>query len=76
VSIAISYRLEAKVFEKQYKDHLSAFRDWDQLSHSDKWILVEKNIGAYLSIDEVALSRGELYTIITISKLRAKKAPY
>lgn len=72
-SIATSYRLEAKVFEKQYKDHLSNFRNWDQLSHSDKWILVEKNIGAYLSIDEVALSKGELYTIITNKASHGKK---
>ncbi len=73
VSIATSYRLKAKVFEKQYKDHLSNFRNWNQLSHSDKWILVEKNIGAYLSIDEVALSKGELYTIITNKASHGKK---
>lgn len=72
-NIATSYRLEAKVFEKQYKDHLSNFKDWDQLSHCDKWILVEKNIGSYLSIDEVALSRGELYTIITNKQAKGKK---
>ena len=73
VSIATSYRLEAKVFERQHKDHLSIFRKWDQLSHSDKWILVENNIGAYLSIDEVALSKGELYTIVTNKQARGKK---
>jgi len=72
-SIATSYRLEAKVFEKQYKDHLSIFRNWDQLSHADKWILIEKNIGAYLSIDEVALSKGELYTIVTNKASHGKK---
>ena len=72
-SIATSYRLEAKVFEKQYKDHLSIFRNWDQLSYSDKQILIEKNIGAYLSIDEVALSKGELYTIITNKTAKGKK---
>jgi transposase len=64
-SVATSYRLDIKVFERQYKDHLSNFRDWSQWKHADKWILIEKNIGAYLSIDEVALSKGELYTIIT-----------
>jgi len=73
VNIATSYRLETKVFEKQYKDHLSNFRSWDQLSHCDKWILVEKNIGAYLSIDEVALSKGELYTIITNKQAKGRK---
>jgi transposase len=35
-SIATLYRLPAKEFEKQYKDHLSGFRNWDQLDHADK----------------------------------------
>jgi transposase len=39
--------------------------DWDQKDHADKWILFEKNIGEKLSIDEVAVSNGELYTIVT-----------
>ncbi len=30
----------------------------------EEWILFEKNIGAYVGIDEVCLSRGELYTIL------------
>ncbi len=64
-SIATSYRLETKEFEKQYKDHLSGFRDWNQLDHADKWILHTENIGSHLSIDETVLSNGELYTIIT-----------
>jgi len=72
-NIATSYRLDAKVFERQYKDHLSNFRNWDQLNHSDKWIIIKKNIGAYLSIDEVALSKGELYTIITNKTAKGKK---
>jgi transposase len=73
VSVANSYRLDPKTFEKQYKDHLSIFRNWNQLKHADKWILIEKNIGAYLSIDEVALSKGELYTIITNKANHGKK---
>jgi len=72
-SVANSYRLDPKTFEKQYKDHLSNFRNWNQLSHANRWILIERNIGAYLSIDEVALSKGELYTIITNKANRGKK---
>lgn len=37
---------------------------WEQLSHAEEWILFEKNIGAYVGIDEVSLSQGELYTIL------------
>ena len=32
--------------------------------HAEEWVLFEKNIGAYVGIDEVCLSRGELYTIL------------
>ena len=56
------------MYERQYKEHLSGFREWDQLSHATDWILFEKNIGSYVGIDEVALSRGELYTVL-INKL-------
>ncbi|OFZ52653.1 MAG: transposase [Bacteroidetes bacterium RIFCSPHIGHO2_02_FULL_44_7] len=64
-SIALTHCLPVKEFEKQYKDHLSGFRKWDQKDHADKWILFEKNIGENLSIDEVAVTNGELYTIVT-----------
>lgn len=73
VSVANSYRLDPKTFEKQYKNQLSNFRSWNQWKHADKWILIEKNIGAYLSIDEVALSKGELYTIITNKANKGRK---
>ncbi|MFH2104613.1 MAG: transposase [Parcubacteria group bacterium] len=64
-SIAESQKIPTKEFEKQYKDHLSNYHDWDQKDHSDKWLLFKENIGKRLSIDEVSISNGELYTIIT-----------
>ena len=64
-SIAISQCIAPKEFEKQYKNHLSDYLIWDQKEHADKWILFENNIGAKLSIDEIAISNGELYTIVT-----------
>lgn len=73
-SIATSYQLPTKEFEKQYKDHLSGFRDWEQLGHADKWILHEANIGAHISIDETALSNGELYTIVTNKAAHGQKS--
>ncbi len=39
--------------------------DWDQLSHAEDWILFGDNLGAHVCIDEVALSQGELYTVVT-----------
>lgn len=46
---------------------------WEQLSHAQEWILFEKNIGAYVGIDEVCLSQGELYTIL-INKERTGRS--
>jgi transposase len=46
---------------------------WDQLNHSNEWILYPDNIGPYLSIDETALSQGELYTVITNKEGKGRK---
>jgi len=62
-----------KDFEAQYKNYLSDFNNWDQKDHSEEWLIFPKNIGANLSIDEVAVSNGELYTIITNKKAKGKK---
>lgn len=61
----MSHRLPVKEFEKQYKDHLSQYHTWDQKAHADQWILFENNLGEKLSIDEVAVTNGELYTLLT-----------
>ena len=52
---------------------MSGFRSWDQLEHAEEWILFEDNIGEKLSIDEVAISNGELYTIVTNKAAHGKK---
>lgn len=59
------YHTNAHTFEKQYKETLSGFRDWDQLDHADSWLLFPENIGPHLAIDETSLSNGELYTFVT-----------
>lgn len=59
------YHIDGHTFEKQYKETLSGFREWEQLDHADKWMLFPENIGPYLSIDESSLSNGELYTFVT-----------
>lgn len=64
-SIAKSQAVPAKEFEKQYKNHLSGFNDWDQKEHADEWLLFEDNIKEKMSIDEIAVTNGELYTILT-----------
>jgi transposase len=58
---------------RQYRDYLSEFNTWEQKPHAKKWLIFPENIGPYLSIDETALSRGELYTIITNKSTKGKK---
>ena len=57
----------------QYKDFLSDFKTWDQVSHAKQWLVFPKNIGKRLSIDETSLSNGELYTILTNKAAKGKK---
>lgn len=59
------YHIDGHTFEKQYKETLSGFRNWDQLGHADEWLLFPENIGPRLAIDESSLSNGELYTFVT-----------
>ncbi|MCD8262580.1 MAG: transposase [Bacteroides sp.] len=59
--------------ERQYRDHLSGYMDWDQRKHAQDWILFPKNMGSHIGIDEVALSRGELYTVVINKAAKGKE---
>ena len=59
------YHIDGHTFEKQYKETLSGFREWEQLEHAEEWLLFPDNIGPKLAIDEASLSNGELYTFVT-----------
>ena len=52
------YHIDCHTFEKQYKEVLSRYRNWEQLSHADEWMLFPENIGPHLAIDETSLSNG------------------
>lgn len=67
------YHIDAHAFEKQYKEVLSGFRRWDQLSHADEWLLFPENIGPRLAIDESSLSNSELYTFVTNRDARTRE---
>ena len=67
------YHIDGHTFEKQYKEVLSGFRDWDQLEHADKWLLFPDNIGTRIAIDESSLSNGELYTFVTNRDARTRE---
>ena len=59
------YHIDCHTFEKQYKEVLSGYRKWEQLSHADEWMLFPENMGLHLAIDETSLSNGKLYTFVT-----------
>ena len=66
-------RMKSSTLTDYYKEHLSEFRLWNQLSHSDDYIYFTYNLGESISIDETAFSNGELYTIITNKDGHGKK---
>lgn len=72
-SLEKHYHIDGDQFGQQYKEHLSDYYAWDQLGHAEHWILFPQNIGEFLSIDETALSNGELYTIVTNKKAKGQK---
>ncbi|CAZ96025.1 ISAon1 family transposase [Zobellia galactanivorans] len=67
------YGVNGKKLQRQFRDYLSDFRQWKEKSHAKQWLIFPENIGPNLSIDETALSKGELYTIITNKKGKGKK---
>lgn len=72
-TIATFFHVNGKQLEHQYLFYLSDFSTWDQQKHAADWVLFEQNISPYLSIDETALSQGELYTIITNKEAKGRK---
>lgn len=59
--------------ERQYREHLSGFEDWDHIHHAEEYLIFPQNVGEFLSIDETSLSDGELYTIVTNKAAHGKK---
>jgi transposase len=72
-SLEKHYHINGDYFGQQYKEHLSDYKIWDQKDHAKDWILFPENIGTHLSIDETALSNGELYTVITNKAGKGRK---
>ena len=58
------YKINGDRLERAYKDCLSDFRQWEQKPHASDWILLEKNMGPRLSIDETSLQE-DLFTILS-----------
>ncbi len=67
------YYIDGDQLGRQYKDHLSNYKSWNQMKHADKWLVFPENIGTHISIDETSVSNGELYTVITNKAARGLK---
>jgi len=67
------FQINGKQLQEQYKEHISDYGNWDQKAHANDWMLFVKNVSTRLSIDETALSNGELYTIVTNKEAKGRK---
>lgn len=67
------FQIDGKQLQEQYKEHISDFNTWDQKAHASNWMVFTKNVSTALSIDETALSNGELYTIVTSKAAKGRK---
>jgi transposase len=70
--VAKANKLHPQTLEKQYKEVLSDFREWEQEVDADALVYPD-NFGEWMSIDETALYNGELYTILTNKDRHGKK---
>jgi transposase len=52
---------------------MSDFKKWKQKPHASNYLLYPENIGSFLCIDEVSLSKGEIYTYVTNKEAKSKK---
>lgn len=64
-NIASYFQVSSDKLQRHYKHQVSGYKEWNQLSHADDYLIFPENITDKLSIDEVSLSKGELYTFVT-----------
>ena len=64
-TLAARNGLDGQTLRKQYKEKISGYREWEQLSHAEEYLLFPENFGADMSLDETCLSNGEVYTVLT-----------
>lgn len=57
--------MNSQKLQRHYKKKVSGFKDWQQLAHAEDYLIYPDNMTDKLSIDEVSLSKGELYTFVT-----------
>ncbi len=63
--IAFYHGVKADTLRRHYKKKSSGYNQWEQKDHAEQYMLFPENIGEYLSIDEVSLTHGEIFTFVT-----------
>jgi transposase len=58
---------------RTYKRKLSNFDTWEQKRHAEDYLIYPENISPRLAIDEISLSKGELYTFVTSKEYKGNK---
>ena len=71
-NIASYFQVKSKTLQKHYKHHVSGYHEWEQKHHAEDYLIFPENITDSISIDEVSLSKGELYTIVTNKNTNCK----
>ena len=64
-NIASYFSVNGKKLQRHYKHKVSGYKQWEQLPHAEDYLVYPENITEHISIDEVSLSKGELYTVVT-----------
>lgn len=71
-NIASYFSVSGRKLQRHYKHKVSGYKEWDQFSHAEDYLIYPENITEHISIDEVSLSKGELYTIVTNKNTKSK----
>ena len=64
--------MSADLVRKNYKKHWSNYRSWEKRDHATEHMVYPGNISESIAIDELTLSKGELYTYITSKDKRQR----
>ena len=66
ISVVAHYcGMEVDTARRHYKKKWSDYQGWEQKAHAEDYLLFPENMSSAIAIDEVSLTRGELYTIVS-----------
>lgn len=71
-SLGRYYKIDGKALARNYKEHLSDFREWDQRDHAGTKVIVPDNMGTRLGIDE-SMHSHDLFTFLINKDGHGKK---